>query len=72
MIETIEQMTCEELTAAYVILRDLENKSKIANDLDSFIDYIKMLQGITIKTHQEKLEDMRREFYEKGENNVQH
>ena len=72
MIETIAQMTCEELTAAYVILRDLENKSKIANDLDSFIDYIKMLQGITIKTHQEKLEDMRREFYEKGENNVQH
>lgn len=72
MVKTIEQMTCEELTAAYVILKDLENKSKIANDLDSFIDYIKMLQGITIKTHQEKLEDMRREFYEKGENNVQH
>lgn len=65
MIETIEQMTCEELTAAYVILKDLENKAKVL-DSATLTWYITVLRRCVTTTHEEKLEDMRKEFYEKG------
>ena len=63
MIETIEQMTCEELTSAYVILRELENKGKVL-DFENLTWYISMLKRCVSMTHKEKLEDMRKAFYE--------
>lgn len=72
MIKTIEQMTCEELTAAYVILRNLENIGKNETDINYFNQYISHLKRFVVITHEEKLEDMRKEFYEGRTNNVQH
>ena len=67
--EKVDAMTCEELTGAYVILRDLENK---ANELYNMLGYIEYVKALVCSTHKERLEDMYREFYKKGENNVQH
>lgn len=64
MVETIEQMTCEELTAAYVILRNLENIGKNETDINYFNQYILHLKRLVVITHEEKLDDIRREFYE--------
>lgn len=75
MYETIEQiidqMTCEGLTAAYVILRELTNLSQEMT-LRELIEYIDYLRHFVSVTHTKKLEDMRREFYEGRQNNVQH
>ena len=61
MLETITQMTCEELTGAYVILRELENKAKVL-DSESLTCYIEGLKKCVTTTHSKKLEDMYKEF----------
>lgn len=61
MLETITQMTCEELTGAYVILRELENKTKVL-DSKSLACYITGLKQLVTTTHSGKLEDMYKEF----------
>lgn len=75
MNETIEQiinqLTCEGLTAAYVILRELTNRSKEMT-LKELIDHIDYLRHFVAITHTQKLEDMREAFYEGRQNNVQH
>lgn len=63
MVETIEQMTCEELTAAYVILRHLDNVSDTFTHAKDVEKYINALKDVVATTHEAKLEDMRREFY---------
>lgn len=65
MLETITQMTCEELTGAYVILRELENKTKVL-DSESLACYITGLKQCVTTSHQEKLEDMARKVYKGG------
>lgn len=75
MNETIEeiigQLTCEGLTAAYVILRELTNRGKemTQRELINHIDYLRHFVAIT---HTQKLEDMREAFFEGRQNNVQH
>ena len=61
--QIIEELTCEGLTAAYVILRELTNRSQdmTLRELSEHIDYLRHFVAVT---HTEKLEDMRREFYE--------
>lgn len=71
MVETITQMTCEELTAAYVILRDLQNKSNTFTSAKDINQYVEILKSYVVITHEKKLEDMRREFFG-GNENVQH
>lgn len=75
MNETIEQiinqLTCDGLTAAYVILRELTNRSKEMT-LKELIDHIDYLRHFVAITHTQKLEDMREAFYEGRQNNVQH
>lgn len=61
MLETITEMTCEELTGAYVILRELEKKSKVL-DSESLACYITGLKQNVTSAHTRKLEDMCREF----------
>lgn len=72
MVETIEQMTCEELTAAYVILKQLYNQSGNFADTQEVESYVYSLLEAVTNTHHERLEDMRREFYEGRTKNVQH
>ena len=71
MLKTIVQMTCEELTAAYVILRHLENISNTFTHVTDFEKYIRWLKYVVETTHHDKLEDMRKEFF-KEKKNVQH
>ena len=72
MIETIEQMTCEELTAAYVILKDLQNIGDTFTYAKDINQYVKILKDYVVSVHEKKLEDMRKEFYAGGKNYVQH
>lgn len=68
MVETIVQMTCEELTAAYVILRHLENISDTFTHAKDFAEYIHALKYVVETTHHDKLEDMRKEFFKEEKN----
>ena len=61
--QIIDQLTCEGLTAAYVILRELTNRSKEMT-LKELIDHIDYLRHFVAITHTQKLEDMREAFYE--------
>ena len=70
--EITKNMTCEELTGAYVILREVINQSKQTKNLECFRYYLGYVKNSVCASHEEKLEDMRQEFYEKGKNNVQH
>lgn len=62
--QTIEQMTCEELTSAYVILRHLYNQSDDFTDTQEVKSYVNSLLDAVGNTHHERLEDMRKAFYE--------
>lgn len=66
--QIIDQMTCEGLTAAYVILRELSNRGDAMKNLTELTDHIKYLRRFVSITHNAKLEDMRREFYGGKEN----
>lgn len=73
MYETIEKMTCEELTGAYVVLRDLANIARESKNFKDVENRVYLLQELVRISHQTKLEDMRREFYNRGRNtDVQH
>ena len=70
--QIIDQLTCEGLTAAYVILRELTNRGHAMSNLTELTDHIEYLRHFVAVTHTQRLEDMRVAFYEGRQNNVQH